>query len=117
VAEPAARLYYRIERHNPPLLEDSGPNAALGKPPPRDPSPEALRLWQRCVSTQDTLEGARRLARRVRYQLGDFVAVLRVESDAPIVAEAPGGPGHFSLEGDAQELLKRVVSVESARSE
>ncbi len=48
------------------------------------------------------------------FRLGEFVAEVRIEDGVPITVTVTFSPGHFSLEGDAQEMLNRVVSVESA---
>jgi hypothetical protein len=108
------RVFYRVVKTNPPTRDDFIPNALLGKPPPRDRSPDAMHLWEDCISVQETLAQFRSLTSKFHFRLGEFVGAVRIEDDAPITVTATLSLGHFSLEGDAQEMLNRVVSVESA---
>ncbi len=103
---PVERLFYRIVRTDPPTIADFLSNRARGKA--RRPV-ESVREWEG-LSLFDTEAQARRMARRFP-RLGVYIAALRVPADGPIVVEQTFGPGHYTLWGDPQDFLPRVVAV------
>jgi hypothetical protein len=80
--------------------------------PLMDDTPETLRLAEG-VSVNATLQQARKRARQVPSLRGKrFIAVLVIPDDSPITFERTGrSPGHFTLWGDPDELLRCVVSI------
>jgi len=107
------RIFYRLVKHDPPIIDDMLSHGALGKPCPR-PDPKSVHEWQG-TSVFDTEQAARalgnaRLGRPPRDRLGwerigPFIAVLHIPDDAPIIYEGPSGPGHWLLYDGAGLML------------
>jgi hypothetical protein len=77
-----------------------------------DETEEVLRLAEG-VSVMETLEQARLRARKVRALRGKrFIAEVRIPDGSEIMFErTTRTPGHFTLWGDADEMLACVVSI------
>jgi hypothetical protein len=106
--ESEYRNFYRIVRTNPPRLIDFTSNAARGRPEP--PDPEEAALWDG-LSVYSTLAWARR-KQRASPVLGSFIAVVRVPLDGSVSIERTRGGGHYTLRGNAAQLLGSVIAVE-----
>jgi hypothetical protein len=103
------RAFYRIVRKNPPTADDFTSNAAKGRPL-RDPSPETRRLWDG-LSVNATEAQARRRARQYPV-LGAYIAVLEIPVASSVrVERTTGVPGHHTMWGEPEELLRFVVRV------
>jgi len=108
-----ARSFYRIVKHDPPNRRDFLSNRATRGEPRPDLPIHLRRLWDG-LSVHDSLEQARRQAREAPW-LGTRIAVLVV----PEGAEAglrwertiPNNPGHYTLWGDPDDLLRQVERV------
>ena len=104
-----ARTFYRIVGNNPPTIVDVTSKLALGRLP-SGADVETVRL-ESGISTYATEAQARRKARALRF-LGNHIAALRIEDDAPIRYErTTRSGGHHTLWGEPTDLLARVVSV------
>lgn len=124
---PLARSFYRLVRHEAPIVRDMLSHAALGKPCPRPDDPKLAHEWPG-LSLFDTEQAVRSLGedRRGRpprsgwERIGPFIAILGVPDDAPITLEGPTGAGHWLMydrdggmltEDTAAVLLTYVVRV------
>jgi hypothetical protein len=104
------RTFYRIVKHNPPRRQDFISNfEKRGKVPPDLPS-HLLRLWDG-LSVHETEAHAQRQARETPW-LGSFIAEVSLPEQAlPSVRwerTIPRNPGHYTLWGNADDLLLRV---------
>ena len=111
-ADPPYRTFYRLVQSDPPTPEDFMPYSALGKTPPRSKrsDPIFLRRWQG-LSVYDSYRAARELAEARDFQRWQYVAVLHVPADAPIMFEGPDQRGHWNLYGADPHFLKDVCMV------
>ena len=100
---------FRVSRVNPPDVNTFTSNYALGKPP-RGPELTDPRI-HKGISVFDTFAAA--AARTRAFDLGNFIAELQLDAGTSITFEKTLGPGHYTLTGDPQELLNRVVRVET----
>lgn len=104
------RRLYRVVKNDPPIRADFTSNAALGRPLRSGTSEEARRLWGG-LSMTDTRERAGTLQRRFP-QLGVYIAVLDIPRDGQVRVERTlREPGHHTVWGDPDELLRFVVAV------
>ena len=102
------RIFWRIVRSNPPIVWDFRSNQERRRRP-RDTNPETLRLWSG-LSVYASMEAARRTARSFP-RIGSFLAQVRLENEDDVRVEKTLGPDHFTLWGDADFLLTRVILV------
>ena len=104
------RRFFRLVKHNPPVLDDFKSNLALGKEP-RNPSADLLRRWD-AISVTATEELARELFRLHGPRLGRFIADFEVdERDMRNVEEDADMPGHFELWCDAEPCLRGLRAI------
>ena len=82
----------------------------LGRRPPEPDDQEAWHLYEG-VSVFDSLDGARTVTRRYPRK-GQLAAVLDIAEGECIRYDKTRGPGHYTLWGEASEMLAHVVSVE-----
>ncbi len=109
------RRHYRIVKSDPPTLMDFTSNAALGRPLRSGSSEEARYLWSG-LSVMETQEQARTLQRRFP-RLGAYIAVLDIPVDDLIRIERTlREPGHHTIWGEPDELLRAIVAVISAQA-
>lgn len=102
------RTFYRIIRAEVATVEDMRSYSELGIPLRRT-DPESLRLANG-ISLFDSLERARKQARRKPWLGNAFIAQLVIPDDRfPI--EKTAGTGHYTLWGDAHDILKYVRRV------
>jgi hypothetical protein len=107
-----ARDFYRLLTGNPPPLDDFRSYAALGKQPPahiRD-DPDFMHRWNG-LSVYDTYRAARNLAQARRWKRWQYIAVLRIPDDAPIIFEGPDAHGHWNLFGADPAYLRDTCMV------
>jgi hypothetical protein len=104
----AAQTLARVIASLTPTIQDFTSPAASGETFSH-PDPGRRRLWDG-LSFYATEAQARRNARRYRAH-GEFLAIVRIERDAPIRVERTLGPGHYTVWGDPAEILARVVAV------
>jgi hypothetical protein len=91
------------------VREDFFSYQRLGKPIPKNP--EQQRRW-RGISTYDTLERARAIARANPAQ-GDFIAEIAIPDDGRITYERTGkNPGHYTLWGEPDDMVRCVTRIE-----
>jgi hypothetical protein len=111
-ARGRTRRFSRALRAREPELRDFTSNEELGKPP-RGAELVDRRLWEG-VSV-DT--NRRVVAEKARaFNLGEFVAELRVPVDGPIRFEKTLGGTHHTLWGNPAEIRTCVVAMASAAS-
>ena len=109
VASESMRTLYRITRTSPPTEEDFWSHAQRGIRPYSD-DPEVLRCWTG-VSFHDSFRSAVRKARRVP-NLGQFIAEIRLPVGGVFrIEKTMNDPSHFTIWGDAADLLATVVRV------
>jgi hypothetical protein len=102
------RSLYRTVKSNPPTRDDFLSYERLGKPMPK--SQEQIRRW-RGVSTFETPDQARRIALANPSQ-GGFIAEVAIPTDGRITYERTGkNAGHYTIWGDADEIVQCVISV------
>lgn len=106
VGVPAARLFYRIAKTDPPTVVDFLSNKALGRRRRRNESEDE---WAG-LSLYDTEEGARVTARRYP-QIGSFLAVVRVTEGTPFRIAQTFHAGHYTLWGEPEDFLRAVIAV------
>lgn len=111
---PQPHCVYRTVKNNPPTRDDFLSSERLGKPMPMNEV--QLRRW-RGVSTFATLDQARRIAIANPGQ-GNFIAEVAIPADGRITYERTGkNAGHYTLWGDADEIVRLVISVVPAHEE
>lgn len=102
-------ILYRICKTDSPTAEDMKSYAALGIPLRHD-NPQARRL-SRGISLFGSLERARKQAQGKPW-LGDaFIAELEIPTGV-FEIEKTGGREHYTLWGDAHDILRYVRRVE-----
>jgi hypothetical protein len=108
------RRFYRIVMTNPPTVEDFKSNVERGKPLlSNDPR---LRRLAEGISVSATFEQARNTAQTYPL-LGSFIAELAIPEDAPFVTERTlRAPGHHTIWGEPEALLRRVVTIRPVAS-
>ncbi len=107
-----SRTFYRTIHHMPPVREDFLSDRDVGKTIPRRPA--FVRLWEG-LSVFEALDQARQKAMEFPMQ-GAFIAALAIPSDGRITYERTGKTeGHYTLWGNADDLLKCVTSVQPVR--
>jgi hypothetical protein len=100
-------IFYRIVKTNPPMATDLPSDREAGR---QQSEAALLRLWDG-RSVFDSEEGARRMAQRFPV-IGSFIAMLDIREGTEIQAERTlRTPGHHTLWGDTDDILKCVVSV------
>ncbi len=108
--DPAGKRFYRILRVANPTQEDFFSHAALGKQPRRTLTVEEAERW-RGLSMFDSLRHAVSHQERSPF-VGSYLAELRVPEDHGLVARrTTPTPGHWTIWGDANELLAYVVGI------
>lgn len=108
------RSLYRTVKNNPPTRDDFLSYERLGKPMPKNE--EQIRRW-RGVSTFEILAQARRIAVSNPGQ-GEFIAEVAIPADGRITYERTGkNAGHYTVWGDADEIVRCVISVVPVREE
>lgn len=113
-----ARDFYRLLTANPPPLDDFRSYAALGKQPPahlRD-DPDFMHRWNG-LSVYDTYREARNLAQARRWKRWQYIAVLRIPDDAPIIFEGPDAHGHWNLFDADPGFLRDICMVQVVHAE
>ena len=113
-----ARDFYRLLTANPPPLDDFRSYAALGKQAPahlRD-DPYFMHRWNG-LSVYDTYREARRLAQARRWKRWQYIAVLSIPDDAPIIYEGPEDHGHWNLFGADPTFLRDTCMVQVVHAE
>ena len=115
---PPRRRLYRLVKADPPTLEDFLSYDALGKTPPRSKraDPEFLRRWTG-LSVYDTYRAARELAEARNFERWQYVAILEIPEQAPIVFEGPEMRGHWNLYGADPAFLRDVCMVRLVHAE
>lgn len=104
------RTFYHLVKHNPPSRADFLSYAEQGIPIVDD-DPQMRRIAGG-VSACATLAQARNRARLPSLRHHRYVAELNLQDEAAITFERTGRQrGHYTLWGDADELLACVVSV------
>ncbi len=104
-----SRTFYRTVKHILPIREDFLSDKDIGKTIPR--RLEFVRLWEG-LSVFETLDQARQKAIAFPAQ-GAFIAALAIPNAGRITYERTGRTeGHYTLWGDADDLLKCVTSVQ-----
>lgn len=101
--------YYRVVRSNPPAIDDFLSNEAKHLPL-FDPTPERQERW-RGISVYATWAQARRSSRAFPGQ-GQYIAALELGDEMTIRVERTGGPGHHTVWGSPEDLLRHVVDTE-----
>jgi hypothetical protein len=102
-------LLYRILVADAATRDDFCSYAALGRPLPEGAAPDIAGRWYG-ISMYDSEERARTVA--VRFGLGAHIAALDLTDDRPFRIERTGRrPGHYTVWGDPDALLARVVAV------
>jgi hypothetical protein len=76
---------------------------------PRSDNPEVVRLNQG-ISCWSTEAQARRTVRKYP-NLGSYIAVLQIPDDATARVERTLGPGHHTVWGDPEELMRYVQAI------
>lgn len=107
--DPSVRVLYRAVHHNPPTLDDFRSYEELGIPFKYRPSVEARRRWSG-LSMEDDWEDLASTARE-RPSIGRFIAELHIPADMRVTIEQTGRPHHFTVWGEARELLGTVTAV------
>lgn len=106
---------YRIVKTSPPTRADFVSHHERGIARPVG-VPDADRIM-RGLSVFDQLELARAQARRFR-RLGRFIAAVEIPNDGSIPIERTGNTeGHHTIWGNPDDLLARVLSIESVGAE
>ena len=103
----AERTFFRLLRAARPTLRDFTSRFERGLPQ-RPEVGETEADWKG-ISVQDSVQGARRLARRSRF--GSDCAVMRLPDFGPVRIEKTHGTGHWTLWGEPQAMLDTVVEV------
>lgn len=102
-------LFYRIVLTDPPTIDDMRSYQELGIPLRRT-DPESLRRASG-ISLFDTLERARKQARRKPWLGNAFIAELAIPIGR-FQIEQTASAGHYTLWGDAHAILDYVRRVE-----
>lgn len=111
-ATHASRIFYRTVKLLAPVREDFLSDKESGKTVPR--KLELVRLWEG-LSVFEGLDQARQKAKEFPAQ-GAFIATLAIPDDGRIRYERTGRTeGHYTLWGDANDLLRCVTSVQPVR--
>lgn len=100
---------YRIIRTNEPSIDDMWSYVELGIQLRRD-TPEARRRASG-ISLFDSLEQARRQAQGKPWVGNAFIAELVIPVDRFQIERTGGSRGHYTLWGDAHDILGFVRSV------
>jgi hypothetical protein len=108
MAEQDVRVFYRIIAAETPGLSDFLPQSARGVQAPRTDDTELLFLWEHGVSVWNTQQQAIKRARAMPGRIGRYVVQVRIEADGPVRYLKTLGSGHFSLFGQAADMLDRV---------
>jgi hypothetical protein len=98
------RSFYRVAKSYPPTDEDYVTRQERDGDPPGHLSEEVRRSWDG-LSAYDTVEGARRQARRFP-RLGRFIVRYDIPEGSAVTWEQSLGPGHYDLRGDKDELKR-----------
>jgi hypothetical protein len=99
-------LYHIIKERN-PNEADFLSAEKRGIPQPADPA--LIRYWEG-ISFEDTLEGARRKARRFR-RLGTYIAEVAVAAIPSVKYEQSLAPGHYTVWAEPSDLLQHIRTV------
>lgn len=102
VGRPTSRSFYRVAKSYPPTDRDYLTRQDRQGNPPKDSPADVRRAWI-ALSAFDTLDGARRQARRFP-RLGRYIVRYDVPPNASVTYEQTLGPGHYSLHGNRDEL-------------
>lgn len=104
-------ILYRVVLTNPPVIDDMRSYQELGISL-RSTDPESLRMASG-ISLFDSLDRARKQARRKPWMGNAFIAELAIPADHFRI-EKTAGPGHYTAWGDASAMLecvRRIVRV------
>jgi len=102
-------ILYRVVLTDPPTVDDMRSYEALGIPLRRD-DPESRRLATG-ITLFDSLERARRQARRKPWMGNAFIAELTIPAHR-FQIEKTAGPGHYTAWGNPSAMLGYVRRVE-----
>lgn len=104
----ATRTFFRIVRHEPPVLDDFKSHQALGRPL-RDPAME--REWMDGISVYDSLDYAVARVRVARFRLGRYVVPLTIVpgGSGATFAQTGNDPRHHTLYGRPEVLMALVA--------
>lgn len=100
-------ILYHIIKERKPSEADFLSAEKRGVPQPADPA--LIRYWQG-ISFEDTLEGARRKARRFR-KLGTWIAEVVVAAIPGVQYEQSLAPGHYTVWAEPSDVLQHVRAV------
>lgn len=108
----AFRTFYRIVKSGSPTRDDFLSLAAQGRVPSEDLTDDQRRQWEGIsvfATRQQALQQADRFPR-----LGRFIVELHIGENGPIHFQRtnPSRPGHHTLWGPPEELLRSVAEVE-----
>ena len=107
--------FFHVVLSDPPTVDDFTSNEAKGRQPRRPLTPEEQEIWSG-ISAYESWALARRKAGASPW-LGEYVAELHIPAGSGIEARrTTNSRGHWTLWGDAAELLKCVVSVTPMRN-
>src|SRR5262245_19780566 len=100
-------ILYHIIKDRRPHQEDFHSVERRGVQKPDDPA--LVPYWQG-ISFEDTLEGARRKARRFR-KLGSYIADVGVAAIAGVKYEQSFAPGHYTVWAEPDECLAQIRRI------
>ncbi len=92
---PLARTVYRLVLTNPPTAWDSLSQAARRQPCPVE-TPEFRQAWAG-LSMFDSFTMVWRIGKARNWRIGEFIAELMIEDEAPITYRGPDRKGHWLL--------------------
>lgn len=108
---PPGRVFYRRVKANPPTLTDFQSHQELGTTFRRPLDPEAFRLSFGLSVSDDAARLRSKAA--VFPELGDFIAILRVDDGGPVRWEkTTKRPDHYTLWGTSADIRACVIDVE-----
>jgi hypothetical protein len=95
-----------------PTDEDFKSYAALGREVPleRRDDPDFRHRWAG-LSVYDSYREARRLAQARRWRRWEYIAVLIIPDEAPIVCEGPEEHGHWNLYGVDPTFIREACMI------
>lgn len=86
------RVFYRLTKRNPPVLQDVLSQAALRQPCPRPHDPDFVRKWEGLSVFADEAD-VRALGMARNWKPGAYIAALQIPDDAPLTYQEPEREG------------------------
>ena len=107
------RVFYRLMKQSPPMLQDVLSQAALRQPCPRPHDPEFVRKWEGLSVFADEAD-VRGLGQARNWRPGIYIATLHVPDDAPLTFEEPehAGSSHWLIyDGNGRMLDETTADI------